>query len=385
MPSSDHNPAPISPVAFLRAALKSSPSPNDRDLVASIVNVRATLAQGTDVDKAFLTDPNNVGYLKRSVGEVEIYVPFNLVSVFPGTERLEDLVATARQVLLCETHPICLSGSATFLGKSVPISDLDFCEYFPSAIASMPALIAARLGAPLDKLLVRVNWNGTRFTAPFTDLEGALGQLANETVTYVKLDFLWSVPKYGMMPTTTMILKVNKNFSGRALQRSHVHQEAVISAAGPPRNLFGIPEISRYLKFLKKDIAKFVVSGTAGGSADSLKAMKRALSLLLLIGAEQDQELHSELEGLIDDLVSPAVEGIVVEKRLGELSELARDADAAIRKAALDEIDRIKLGFAGIMLDQNERDLVLQGASLTAAALNDMIDGLFSAAEDVRH
>jgi hypothetical protein len=212
-----------------------------------------------------------------------------------------------------------------------------------------------------------------------------LAQLANDTVTYVKLDFLWSVPTYGMMPTTTMILKVNEKFRGAALRRSHVHQEAVISSAGPPCNLFGIPEISRYLKFLRKEVGKYSAGGTESGSPDSLKAMKRALSLLLLIGAEQDRNLYDELEGLIEDLGSPAVEGIVVEKRLSELEELARDADAAISQSAMDEIARIKLGFTGVILERDERNLVLQATAQTAVALKGIIDGLFSAAKDVRH
>jgi hypothetical protein len=46
------------------------------------------LAAGTDVDSSFVPVPEREGYLKRSIDEIEVYVPFNLVSVFPGQERL---------------------------------------------------------------------------------------------------------------------------------------------------------------------------------------------------------------------------------------------------------------------------------------------------------
>jgi hypothetical protein len=372
-------PEPINPLAFLRAVLKPDPTSDDQKFVASMVRVRARLAAATDVDESFEVDPLNVGYLKRSIDKMWVYVPFNLVSVFPGRDTLEDMVTTATKVRIQANQAVCLSGSATFLGKSVPISDLDFCEYFPSPVASLPALIAARLGGRLEQLLVRVNWCGKRFTAPFAGLETVLSRLANEPVTFVKLDFLWMVPRFGMMPTTTMILKVEENMTGEALGRSFVHQEAVISASGPPRNLFAASEIAHYLGFLRDEVSKYAASGAGRGSSDSLKAMKRALSLLLLVGADQDDDLHEQLEGLIEDLTGPAIEAIVVEKRLEELSELANDADAMMGQAVEDEISKIKLGFEDIMLESEERDMVLQGTSRAAEGLRALIDDLFSA------
>ncbi|MCC8955037.1 hypothetical protein H8B02_16795 [Bradyrhizobium sp. Pear77] len=249
----------------------------------------------------------------------------------------------------------------------------------------MPPLIAERIGVSLDKLLVRVNWNEERFLAPFDGLQAALERLANDSVTHVKLDFLWQVPTFGMMPTTSMILKINGNFDGVALARSQVHQEAVICRGDPPRDVFGILEISSYLEFLRKEVSKYLASGRGrgrgGGSADSLKAMKRALSLLLLIGAEQDHELHTELEALIEDLASPAFEGIVVEKRLSELSELAEHVDPKFNRDARADLDRLKLGFKDIIPNDEVRELVLRGASESASALEGIIEGLFATAK----
>ncbi|MCA1471165.1 hypothetical protein I6F09_25200 [Bradyrhizobium sp. IC3195] len=386
MPRTDKlTPTPISALDFMRAALRDAPNSDEIALVTSMIKVRAILAAGTDVDSSFVPVFEREGYLKRSIDEIEVYVPFNLVSVFPGQERLGDLVGTARSMVLSGGHPICLSGSATFLGRSIPISDLDFCEYFPSPIASMPSLITGRIGSSLEQLLVRVNWNGNRFSAPFDGLQVELDRLANEAVTYVKLDFLWDVPKFGMMPTTSMILKVNDNFCGEALRRSHVHQEAVICRGEPPRDVFGISEICGYLTFLRSEVSKYAASGQESGSTDSLKALKRALSLLLLVGAEQDPELHAEVEGLIEDLTSPAVEGIVVERRFLELSELAADVDPKLRRKANDELARTKLGVQDVILRDEERELVLRGASEAAAALEAIIEQLFSTAKRSGH
>jgi hypothetical protein len=182
-----------------------------------------------------------------------------------------------------------------------------------------------------------------------------------------------------MMPTTSMILKTRKDFSGPALSRSHVHQEAVVSRGQPPRNVFGPVEISGYLTFLRSEVTKYAEKAEKDGSAASLKAMKRALSFLLMIGADQNDDLRDELEGLISDLVTPAVGGIVVEQRIEELDTLEQDAAVEVRPSLRQEIAAIRSEFQHYMLEEDEKTLVLAGASQAASALKDMIEELFAA------
>lgn len=103
------------------------------------------------------------------------------------------------------------------------------------------------------------------------------------------------------------------------------------------------------------------------------------------MGAEQDLELHAQVEGLIEDLASPAIEGIVVEKRFLELSELAADVDPKLRQEAIAELARTKLGVQGAILRDEERDLVRRGASEAAAALEAIVEQLFSTAKRSGH
>ncbi len=78
----------------------------------------------------YIIDLDYVGYLKRQLEQVEIFVPFHLCSYFPSGDILSSLVQASRMVLVNESNPICISGSATFLGVASSIADLDFCEYY---------------------------------------------------------------------------------------------------------------------------------------------------------------------------------------------------------------------------------------------------------------
>src|SRR5262249_43550869 len=74
----------------------------------------------------YRTHIDYVGYLIRHVDGMTLFIPFHLGRFFPHDEIVRDLARAAQALSLTPRDPICLSGSATFLGATRSISDLDF-------------------------------------------------------------------------------------------------------------------------------------------------------------------------------------------------------------------------------------------------------------------
>ena len=346
-----------------------------------MVSVRAILAAKTDPDASLETDPQHIGYLRRSLESVEIYVPFNLASVFPGQERLEPLVKLARAIVLKREHPICISGSATFLGVSIPICDLDFCEYYLSELNVLPDLVGALTAATAKRALTRVKWPEASFDPPFAGVVSALSARCAARMEYIKLDYAWCVDSLGLLPTTSMILKVEEDLSGPASARSFPHQEAVVCEPSiRPRGIIVPSDIGRYLDFLREQAREYAGKGEAGDTAAALKALKRALSFLLMIGADQHEELSVELERVVGILTSPTVEGVVMQRRVEELDEMRGRLPPAAGELLDPQISAIRSSISGILLSDQDLASVRAVANETTSALVTLIDDLYSAA-----
>jgi hypothetical protein len=367
---------------FVRLLLKladGNGASEEGDALRNTVAIRAILAERTDSDQELVCDPDNIGYLRRSIGMSQIFVPFNLASVFPGASLLSELIGIARHVALGPSHPICISGSTTFLGRNVPIGDLDFCEYFPAPLQSLATLVRSKIGSISNQVLVRVNLGSGSVVAPWDDLESRLENFSQSRKERLRLDFFWSSQALGALPTSSIVLPTNSSFSDGLLDRSHPYQEAVISVSPLPRNLYTPHELTKYASFLEGEIAHYLKEAQNGGTK-AIKAIKRSLSLLLLIGADHDEELRPELNGLITDLVSPAVVGLVALERIAGLEELIADSSPELRDGLKSQIESLRQLFESTIPAEEESSIARRALLESATALQELIQGLFAAA-----
>src|SRR5688572_16991004 len=79
----------------------------------------------------------NPGYLTTDCDDWQVFVPWPLVTLFPGPQALSDLLRVGTTVVIQPATNFCISGSSAWMGGEIIVGDLDFCQYVPLPPASI--------------------------------------------------------------------------------------------------------------------------------------------------------------------------------------------------------------------------------------------------------
>lgn len=283
----------------------------------ALLTARTLLAARCDSEGMLEVASGYPGYLTRTLGERQIFVPFNLAKVAPNTKILAEVIAIARDIALDANDPICISGSTTFLGVIEAVADLDFCEYYVGEADSISDGVGRLCG--LDHLpLIWAKVGDQAVDLPLKS--DRIKELCASNPGRLKMDFI-SNGGLGVLPTTNVILATKSGEDGEA-QFSHAYQEAVIFADGPIRQLVSPERLGAYLSFLRGQVSHYA---SEDDPKATVKALKRVLSLLLFLGYEGTDQV---IELLKREEFSLVVNGT----RLKEL----RDMECHLSAASLD-------------------------------------------------
>lgn len=194
---------------------------------------------------SYEVDIRHVGYLKRRMDDVDLFIPFHLCRYFPIGDTLSELVSVSSLVGLDKRNPICISGSAAFLGESKSLADLDFCEYYLSAIQSIFGAVTGKWPADSSVFCVlKTKCISLTFAPPWPQryevLEPVFTQeLLRADQPYVKIDGIYISDALGVLPVSNLVVPINPhNVEAGSATKSFVFQEAVlVRSGGPPRAL----------------------------------------------------------------------------------------------------------------------------------------------------
>jgi hypothetical protein len=338
------------------------PSAEDREDLMAYVRLRTIEAERMDEDEQLVEAGDEYpGYLRREAAGAQIFVPFNLAPVFPGDRTLSPAVEIGRNIILAKENALCISGSTTFLGQIETVGDLDFCEYYLNTPSNLSADLLLKLnGAGIP--LVCVKCAGNEFRAPWPDISAHILDVFPEGANKpprLKLDFVSKSP-LGVLPTTSIVLLTSTG-EDLAASQSFAYQEAVVVGAGPVRGLISPERLGTYVTWLRKEIRSLLDGTHSHRPSDyPIKALKRCLSLLLMIARYED------VNHVLNELSKTALKEIVLDIRLNELrriaSELAEDYDWLLH-----EIEALDRGAISISLE--DREEALSAAAQLAAAL----------------
>ncbi|MCW3101520.1 MAG: hypothetical protein JWL77_7138 [Chthonomonadaceae bacterium] len=313
-------PAPFSSIVIRMAKLAASgavPAAQDDEDLALFIETQSGNAEFSDPDETLQVDSQYPGYLWRDGPSGRIYVPFNLAAVFPRHADLESIVDVAEKVLLAAGDPLCISGSTTFLGRFTGIGDLDFCEYYLPDPSTLPAAISPKTQSG-DPPLIWVKCGG-KYRAPWAGLDAAVSaSFTGQNPARLKLDFVTD-GSLGLLPTTSVVLATTSGEDGAADQ-SFAYQEAVILGLAPVRVLVSAKRLGTYADWLRSEVRK-LVEGTHEHQSEQapIKALKRCLSLLLMLGR------FDEAETVLKELANTVLADVVFAVRLDELRQMAND------------------------------------------------------------
>lgn len=375
----------LDPFFFLRLARAVADgravSDPDRAGVATRLTARAAVGARRDPDGELVADFEHPGYLKRAVENRTVFVPAHLAPVFPGMPLLADVVRTADRLSLNAGHPICLSGSTTFLGRSHSASDLDFCEYFLTSPQAIPDAVAAKAAETSGGVLVRFKCGGDVLKAPWCDLPTVAPDLlfaddGEQPARRFKLDFVQRTQILGLMPSTSVVLPLDPDsIEGPNARFSFVYQEAVITSGVPPRSLLSAERLAHYLLWLRGDVRSWLGEQKIADVTEApLKALKRVLSLLLTVGR--------------DDLVEPCIEVLSSEEiadvsfgaRIADLKAMIADIDLETGRPFLEELDELISRLPHALPTPTQCAEALLGARELAEELLGEVDLMFEAA-----
>lgn len=340
-------------------------SPEIDAQTAAYLRARTIVAAGLDGDGALEPAHEHPGYLTRQVGERPIFVPYNLASVFPPTNIMLDVMRIADSISLHPDDPVCISGSTTFLGKLEQIGDLDFCEYYVSdraALAGDAADVCEREGVAL----VWLKFGTTPLTGPWLGRRAEIEKLVGSSDDIrMKFDFLSNGPR-GLFPTTSVVIATNDD--DVAARYSFAYQEAVVAGARPVRNLVSPARFGEYVNWLRAEIRKLAAPSSERNGYPA-KALKRALSLLLIAGRERDTD------EIIEQLHRSELSSIVMQVRLDEIGRMLDDLPDEVSGRFVDAFRELKDGFE-LVLDE-EIDEALDAARELALASLDIVEEEF--------
>ena len=314
--------------------------PPDEALSGLVKDYLELRAQGSALllaSSGFQWAPASPGYLVKSLQGRSYYVPFNLASMFPADDMLEEIDDLLTACRLNESGNICLSGSATFLGKVASITDLDFCEYYFDDLDSAKIKVDAKAKEETRPCLFRVKSEDRAEHRPFLNLQPFLDRIKLHTDSEteferVKLDYVAAPERFGPIAVTNMILSTDiGGTDSRNAALSFQYQEIVVceQARQPHRSLVSAADIGRYMNWLKDQAKALTEAGgkdlpTSGPKL--VKALKRALSWYLVAGMEEPaSDIVSVLNHPVMARISSSARGEELERMLGDLDRAAAD------------------------------------------------------------
>lgn len=313
-------------------ALDASDTASDR--LAQLMSYIAETHNGTDVDGVLKSEQSSPGYLARTIDSRKIFVPFNLAYVSPSQSHIPVLMAIASEISMVAGGEMCLSGSATFLGRSQALQDIDFAEYFcsaPNAAALHVGTMDGRVRPKLTRLIsLTVKYpkvSGKRnasYSSPVAAAVDAV-DVGDWREIFVKGNspFL----NNGRMKISCKIFPVGP---GDTSPDSYVLQEIVFSDPGSgqaPRSLAERKRVRKYVSWLLSEAGKLL------DDRRHMKALKRSISLALLLGF--DKLFNAGLELLPSDsskIENPQAIETFVKLVMKEAEDVAGLAGAAHRE-----------------------------------------------------
>ena len=332
---------------------------------AAYLRARTIIAAASDEETSLEPVYQHPGYLTRQIGGRPIFVPFNLASVFPGSDMVADVMRIADTISLHPDDPVCISGSTTFLGAINQIGDLDFCEYYISDPAHLPDH-ALGVSGDEDVPLVWLKCGGSDLKGPWAQRRPEVETLfSNSEHKRMKLDFI-SNSALGLLPTTSVVIATKDE--NEAARHSFAYQEAVVFGSGPVRNLISPARFGEYVNWLRSEIRK-LAAPTLERSGDPIKALKRALSLMLIAGR------HGDTSDIIEALHKSELSSIVLQVRVEELERMLRDLPDELSDRFATPLNELKDGLEEVL--DTEIDQALSAARELALASLDIVEEEF--------
>jgi hypothetical protein len=185
------------------------------------------------------------GYLKYTIDNYPIYIPWFILDDFPRQEIITFLVRSAIKIKACKSSAICISGSTLYFNSLQSISDIDYLEYQNNQEDDPPIINS------------------------YNDFE----IIFHDKESYV--EYIVETPFYGIAAVSNKIVQVdNRANDSRAAPESHPAQEVPITTT--PRVLHDPVSLGRYLFFLVEKTFDFAQNLPC-------KAAKRLLPLSRII------------------------------------------------------------------------------------------------------
>lgn len=334
-----------------------SPDKTLSDLVEAYLDARSEGALLFLASSGFEQVPSSPGYLVKPMRGRNYYVPFNLASMFPEGKMLDEIDDLLMACRLDKSGDICLSGSATFLGKLISITDLDFCEYYFDDLETAKVRLGEKSRDELLPCLLRVKSGEHVEHRPFSDLvlflERVKLHIDSETeFEQVKLDYVAAPASFGPIAVTNLILSTDiQSAAPRNANSSFQYQEIVIceQTRRPHRSLKSAEDLGRYMNWLRDECRKLIEAGAKdlpASGKDLVKALKRALSWYLIAGMEEPvKDIVSVLGNPVMGKISVAARGQELERMLEPIDHAATEklrqligANGAGNQIAADEL-----------------------------------------------
>ncbi|MFZ6721957.1 hypothetical protein [Undibacterium sp. Ji49W] len=304
----------------------------DRELIAKYTVFCAEVT--AHFNKNFIVSTFAPGYLCRTLGGNNYFVPYGLVGVFPSEQQLIALDGLICDARLNRLSAFCISGSSTFMGQTEAITDIDFCEYF-SVNSNLISAINSKTKLLTSNRLLRVKFDKLIYIYPFANdvvIDEKLWDERTSTEINVKLDLIANIETLGRIAATNVVLLVDGADKGINLKRSFQYQEIVVLNDLndiPPRSLYDPEEIGHYLNWLRGEIGNYISSATkntSSVSADAIKALKRALSWFLMAGLKDEiVEILKIFKSSQMDIIAKFLRSKEVSRMLGNLDEENRE------------------------------------------------------------
>lgn len=249
--------------------------------LANLLRVLARMRSRQDVDGMLVPENDVPGYLARDVGPCKIRVPFNLAFVSPVWDQYISILNAADLLKLQPSLELCISGSATFLGRSNLLSDVDIAEYYCAdvrLIGNFVDQMARKETSQKAVEYVKVYFEGG---GHFRDRKWPFKRAAKrcEGRSWTKMFIQGQCDLLGRqgMKISNMVLPVEP---GAYSSKSYIYQEIVASDSGTlngVRSLAKDGQLTGYAGFLLGAAVETLAAD------DYIKALKRALALAMLL------------------------------------------------------------------------------------------------------
>ena len=314
-------------------------TPSQRDAVEVFLTVQATNAAAGYVDRGFVPDMENLGYV-REVGEAPVVrIPYHLVDLLPLKDALHQALSVAEAMRIDPNGSICLSGSTTLMAVAGPLGDIDLCEYYGDDPGLLGLRIAqvGRAGALATVIKVRIARRDYRRSAepdgPRLCEALKVPPGSEHPARKALISGIHGSGILGMLPITSKVLPISSASPDEGYgEDSFAYQEIVVTAAGkPPRSLVKPTELGRYLAWLVSDARR-----NLRDPARVPKALKRIVSFARIVA---DRSLEAEASEVLNMKVLAEITKLRREKSCRSLlnnahPDLRVDVEAALNPFA---------------------------------------------------